>query len=389
MRKNNQKWSVEEFIEKRGVISYPEYQREPNVWDLTKKQKLIDSMLREIDISSIYLYDLGGGYYDCVDGRQRLNAILSFANLNIADEQYNGFPITILNEIYEDGPELEKIKDMRFEELPEVFQKKFQNYEISVVILSEVDNPLELNLFFLRLQLGQILNSGEKLNAMAGEMRDIIFKEFKNNPVFEAINVRYRRFTKEQIAAQIVLNYFSKAYTGNYHRSRYVDLLQFFKERAVLKEQDRRLIKQIRYNLEIVEKTFGDKLWLVNNKALMVSMFLFVSKLINERRSTLEVERFSEFFAKLIKTIRWQIPLGVTMDQPYTYIALDFQTYVTQAADEKRAIEKREEFLAREFDYFTSNRGMIRGDFEYEVLRGKSADSVRDSLFLGDLRSYH
>lgn len=186
-------------------------------------------MLREIDISSIYLYDLGGGYYDCVDGRQRLNAILSFANLNIADEQYNGFPITILNEIYEDGPELEKIKDMRFEELPEVFQKKFQNYEISVVILSEVDNPLELNLFFLRLQLGQILNSGEKLNAMAGEMRDIIFKEFKNNPVFEAINVRYRRFTKEQIAAQIVLNYFSKAYTGNYHRSRYVDLLQFFK----------------------------------------------------------------------------------------------------------------------------------------------------------------
>lgn len=149
------------------------------------------------------------------------------------------------------------------------------------------------------------------------------------------------------------------------------------------------MIKQIRYNLEIVEKTFGDKLWLVNNKALMVSMFLFVSKLINERRSTLEVERFSEFFAKLIKTIRWQIPLGVTMDQPYTYIALDFQTYVTQAADEKRAIEKREEFLAREFDYFTSNRGMIRGDFEYEVLRGKSADSVRDSLFLGDLRSYH
>ena len=387
MRKTNQKWKVEEFIEKRGVVSYPEYQREPNVWDLVKKQKLIDSMLREIDISSIYLYDTGGGYYDCVDGRQRLNAILSFADLNLADEQYNGFPITILNEIYEDGPELESIKDMRLGELPDVFKKKFMNYEISVVILSEVDNPLELNLFFLRLQLGLILNSGEKLNAMAGEMRDTIFKEFKNNPVFEAINVRYRRFTKEQIAAQIVLNYFSKIYTGNYHKSRYVDLLQFFKEKAVLKDQDRQLIKQIRYNLDFIEKTFGDKLWLVNNKALMVSMFLFVSKLIDEKRNA-EIERFSEFFAKLIKTIRWQIPLGVTMDRPYTYIALDFQTYVTQAADEKRAIEKREEFLAREFDYFSSNHGIIKGDVEYENLKGKSADSVRDSLFIGDLRSY-
>ena len=165
MKKENKKWKISEFIDKIGIISFPEYQREPNVWDLKKRQRLIDSILREIDISSIYLYRNEDNYYDCVDRRQRLNSILSYANKNTADEQYNGFSVTTINEIYNDDLDLESIKDMKIGDLPEKFREKFYNYEISVVELSEVENPLELNLFFLRLQLGQILNSGEKLNS--------------------------------------------------------------------------------------------------------------------------------------------------------------------------------------------------------------------------------
>lgn len=386
MKKDNKKWKIREFIDKIGIISFPEYQREPNVWDLKKRQRLIDSILREIDISSIYLYRNEDNYYDCVDGRQRLNAILSYANKNVADEQYNGFSVTTINEIYNDDLDLENIKDMKIGDLPEEFREKFYNYEISVVELSEVKNPLELNLFFLRLQLGQILNSGEKLNAMAGEMRDFIFKDLRNNPVFNSINVRYRRFTREQIAAQIVLNYFSMHYNGRYQRSRYIDLLEFFKENVNLNENDRGLNIKLKSSLEIIWKTFGDKLRLINNKALVVTLVLFVCKLIDHEK-TKDIEQFSEFFAKLIKTLRWQIPLGVTMEDSYKYLALDFQTYLTQATDEKYAIEKREAFLEKEFEYFKFNKNRIRGDLEYEEKNGKSPDSIRDLRFNGDLRN--
>ena len=382
MKKDNKKWKIREFIDKIGMISFPEYQREPNVWDLKKRQRLIDSILRGIDISSIYLYRNEDNSYDCVDGRQRITAILSYANKNAADDKYNGFPVTIINEIYKDRPDLEKIRDMKIEDLPKNFQEKFYSYEISVVELSEVEDSLELNLFFLRLQLGQILNSGEKLNAMAGEMRDFIFKDLKNNPVFNSINVRYRRFTREQIAAQIVLNYFSMHYKKSYHRSRYVDLLEFFKEKVKFDKNDRELIYKLKSNLETISDTFGDKLSLISNKALVVSAVLFVCKLIDHGKSK-DIEPFSEFFAKLIKTLRWQIQFGVEMEESYKYLALDFQTYVTQAADEKYAIYKREVFLESEFAYFSSHDNMIRGDLEYQKKNGKSPDSVRDSLFNG------
>jgi hypothetical protein len=378
--KKNERWTIQKLIERKGKISYPEYQREPNVWGLEKKQRLIDSILRGIDISSIYLFKNDENSYDCVDGRQRLNTILSFRGENPSDLEHNGFRVTVKNEIYEDKGELKEIKDKRFEDLSDSFKKKFEEYGISVVILSNVEEELELNLFFLRLQLGQVLNAGEKLNAMSGEMRDFIFEELKDNQYLQGINVRYRRFAREQIAAQMVINYFSLKKSREYHRARYIDLLQFFKEKAKMDEEDRKLIEKIKDNLGRITQIFDDKLSLIDNKALAVSTFLFASMLIDDSKST-ELEDFSEFMEKLIKTIKWQIPQGVNMDEEYIYLALDFYTYVTQAADERYAIEKRAEFLADQFRFFKENGKILRGDKEYQAHNGKSADAVRDNMF--------
>lgn len=380
MDKKNERWTIQNLIEMKGKISYPEYQREPNVWGLEKKQRLIDSILRGIDISSIYLFKNDENSYDCVDGRQRLNTILSFRGENPSDLEHNGFRVTVKNEIYEDKGELKEIKDKRFEDLSDSFKKKFEEYEISVVILSNVEEELELNLFFLRLQLGQVLNAGEKLNAMSGEMRDFIFEELKDNQYLQGINVRYRRFAREQIAAQMVINFFSLEKSKEYHRARYIDLLQFFKEKAKMDEEDRKLIEKIKDYLGKITQIFDNKLSLIDNKALAVSTFLFASMLIDNSKST-ELEDFSEFMEKLIKTIKWQIPQGVNMDENYKYLALEFYTYVAQAADERYAIEKRAEFLEDQFRFFKENGKILRGDKEYQTYNGKSADAVRDNMF--------
>ena len=78
MKKTNHQWKISELLKQFKEIEFPEYQREPTVWDLPKKRMLIDSILREYDIASIYLHRRDDRGLDCIDGRQRINAITSF-----------------------------------------------------------------------------------------------------------------------------------------------------------------------------------------------------------------------------------------------------------------------------------------------------------------------
>src|SRR4051812_45914311 len=80
-------------------IDFPEYQREPNIWSRDQKQRLLDSILREFDIASVYLYRKPDDSLECIDGRQRINAIMAFLNANPADARDNGFPLRFQNEI--------------------------------------------------------------------------------------------------------------------------------------------------------------------------------------------------------------------------------------------------------------------------------------------------
>ena len=94
-------WTVKKLREKYKEIHFPEYQREPNVWGHSAKQRLIDSMMRQFDIAPLYFYENENEIIDCVDGRQRIGAIMSFLGENENDPN-NGFQFKILNELYKD-----------------------------------------------------------------------------------------------------------------------------------------------------------------------------------------------------------------------------------------------------------------------------------------------
>ena len=61
----------------------------------------IDSMVRQFDISALYFYRNDDDALDCVDGRQRIGAIMSFVGEN-EDDSHNEYPFRILNEVYDD-----------------------------------------------------------------------------------------------------------------------------------------------------------------------------------------------------------------------------------------------------------------------------------------------
>jgi len=379
MKTEHEYWTIENLRSKINQIEFPEFQREPTVWNLEKKKRLIDSILRDFDISSIYFHKKEDGGFDCIDGRQRINAILSYLGINDADEYHNKFNLEVQNEIFNDGRYFVKVNGRRFENLPPDWQTKILEYRLNIVIVTEVTQDEELNLLFLRLQIASVLNAGEKLHAMTGQMRDWIFLNIKDDPFFKEISIPKRRYAREQVAAQIVLNVYSLEETQAFHRSRYVDMQDFLKEHARFGSKEKRLNERVMRTLHVLTQGFGQKLKCINNRALAVSVCLFVDRLINAGRER-EIDKFSEFLIKLLKTLKWQVPKGVDMDRAY-HDLLRFQTNITQAAPEKYAIERRHSFLDEYFRHFNESKE-IKGDTTYSRGTHKDPDKERRRINL-------
>lgn len=381
MKTRHDNWKIEKLVENIAQIEFPEFQREPTVWNLGKKQKLIDSILRGFDISSFYFYERDDGSYDCIDGRQRINAILSYLGINDSDVDHNGFNLKIENEIYDDRGVFEEVNGKRYENLNDAWKGRIDDYKLNIVFVSDIEHDdEELNLLFLRLQIASVLNAGEKLHAMTGEMRDWIFADVKEHNFFKKISIPTRRYAKEQVACQIALNAFGRKKDGTFKRSRFTDLQEFFKQYNTFRSEDKTLVKEIKKNLDIIDNHFSSKLSLIRNRALALSTYLSLSDLIEQGKEK-EVSLFVSFLEKLLKTMKWQIPKGVQMNTAY-HDLLNLQTNINQAAGEKTAIEKRHTFLGEYFYYFKNNDGLIKGDAEFQKQTGKNPDSEREIIKL-------
>lgn len=402
MKRNIEQWTIKKLIgEIKPYLGFPEFQREPAVWDLIKKQKLIDSILRGFDIAPIYLYKKDEENYECIDGRQRINAIYSFLGENKEfEDSDNDFKIKIDNEIYDESDTF--LLGLNGKTCAELKQSKEQkkaldwilDYKLNVIVLDsdvtdEQQNEQDLSLQFIRLQLASALNAGEKLHAMSGDMHDFIFSELfpptaerkkKGHPFFSAINIPYRRFAREQVAAQIALNYFSlRSKSPAFSRSRYIDLQYFFKRKTSFNDEDRALTKEIKVILDKIVKQFGEALCLIENRALAVTTFLFAAQLINDGKEKY-LPSFAEFLQEFIVTLKWQLKLyrDAKQNAQYREIFTDFQNYITQAAGESYAIERRHKFIEKYFEYYLKNNEIL-GDKEFKRDTGKSAKTERSN----------
>lgn len=373
MIKINLKWTIDELQKKQFEnIEFPEFQREASVWDLDKKRKLIDSILRDFDIAGIYLYKREDGNYECIDGRQRINAILSFLGLNVSKDEENAnrannnFRFISSDELL-GNQILTEYNNKTWQELKPSQQAKILNYVMNVIEITGIDNDEELNLMFLRLQLGVPLNAGEKLNAMLGDMRNFIFKNtlkdkgLGSQQYFRFLEIPQRRFSKELTASQIALNFFSLQTNEGFKRARFIDLQEFYRRYQKFETKDKSTRDLLIKRLKLVYDYLKDERKLkLKNRAIGVSVFFFINMLI-EKGQTNQINDFIKFLTLFLKRLKEQIEKGIDIEPRYRDL-LKFQTYITQAAVEKYAIENRQEFLWDYFNYYQKNNKKIKGD---------------------------
>ena len=380
MKKTIMPWYVADLKRSFRKISFPRYQREPNVWSLAAKQRLIDSMLRDFDIAALYFFDTGEESFDCVDGRQRIGAILSFVGLNEADGEHSGFKFEVMNEIHDDediygeaGHPFVTLSGLTYQDITErastdsvaeEFVNKLLDYEMMIVSLSDSREDVEFNLQFTRLNLGTIINSGEKLHAMVGDLRDRCFGELGGHMFLQSVRIRTRRFAREQLAAQIMSQVAAietreeVEVADRLVRMRYEDLQKLFKKHKQLTGSAEEWIAKVVKVMDQLGTAFSD-LAVFRSQAMVLSVVVLAYELWEER--WFKVKELAAFVEVLLARLREQLKKELDYEERYRYL-IEFQRHVAQASVERAAVRKRAKVLREEFLAWRRNEQVLRGD---------------------------
>ncbi|MET3501097.1 hypothetical protein ABIC45_002709 [Mucilaginibacter rubeus] len=153
---------------KRWVNLHPEYQRRL-VWDKKKKSLFIESLLMNIPIPPIFLYEWDYSRYEVMDGQQRLNAIIEFYS--------NRFKLTGLEQ-------WQSLNGKTYDDMPQLIKRALDRRRISATVLLAESTKKDGTENDLRKFVFERLNTGgQKLNAQ--ELRNCIYSGKFNNLIVE------------------------------------------------------------------------------------------------------------------------------------------------------------------------------------------------------------
>ena len=337
--------TIKKIYEDRDLFNFPDYQREPKIWRLKDKQLLIDSILNDIDIPKLYLYrKKNEKVFDVVDGQQRLWAIWGFI-----DKEY-AYKI--------------QGKNKQFEELDQHTRNKILSCKLQFTLIIDASDNYLRDLF-LRLQLGLLLNTGEKLHASSGTIRDFIFESMTKHRFIQAVNIPKRRFTKQTLCAQICINSFSMEEVDEFSRTRYEDLRYFFEQYQNPMGKDlkfyndrRKIIIATLDKLNLHFKSNAEKL---RNRSMTLSVYLFAEDLIktlSDADIKKTMPKFVSFIREFSTRLKQESKAGFKRKNEELYI---FESFLSNAPGEKYQIERRHKKLKEFFDYYQTSK-KIKGD---------------------------
>lgn len=190
--------SVLMIYSKRDQIqTNPPYQRMSDVWNLDKRQLLIDSLLNGFDIPKLYFHEFmpvkkvgkQTFRYAIVDGKQRLETIWKFID--------GEFPLAPDFSFFAD-PKI-KAANMTYADLSNKYPSLkiiFDSRTLPIITIQTEDIEL-IEEMFSRLNEAVPLNAAEKRNAWGGALPETIRNLAKHNFFIRSLpfgNTRYKHF---------------------------------------------------------------------------------------------------------------------------------------------------------------------------------------------------
>lgn len=126
----------------------PEYQRRHR-WDNEKRSKLIESLIMNVPLPPIFLYEFEYSNYEVMDGLQRLTAIASFYDDEFSLEGLTKWP---------------ELNGKKYSKLPKLVQQGVdRRYISSIILLHETAKSKEEAEILKQMVFDRINSGGEKL----------------------------------------------------------------------------------------------------------------------------------------------------------------------------------------------------------------------------------
>ncbi len=194
------------YAEKDHIQVDPDYQRMGGVWNLDKRQLLMDTILNELDMPKLYFHEFDSpktsddgkpAKYAVIDGRQRLESIYGFIEgkfglaedfTYFADPQVDARGLTY-QDLGKQYPLLKTILDS-------------YSIPVTTVLTDDLDLVEEM---FSRLNEAVPLNAAEKRNAKGGVMARVI-RDVANHRFFaENVPFSNNRYQYREVAAKFLL----------------------------------------------------------------------------------------------------------------------------------------------------------------------------------------
>lgn len=165
--------------QKRWINIRPEYQRRL-VWDRRKKSLFIESLLMNIPIPPVFLYEYDLSRYEVMDGQQRLNAVLEFYE---GDLVLSGLTTW------------KALNGLTYSECPPRIRRGLDRRRISANVLLAENIKKKTDADFIRRTVFERLNTGgQQLNAQ--ELRNAVYSGPFNELLIELAGNRLFRIAE-------------------------------------------------------------------------------------------------------------------------------------------------------------------------------------------------
>jgi hypothetical protein len=160
---------VLDFIKTRKWINIrPEYQRRL-VWDRTKKSRFIESLLMNVPIPPVFIFEWELSRYEVMDGQQRLNAIVEFYENRFALSGLEKWGV---------------LNGRKYADCPPTIQKGLDRRRISAVVLLAESAQFGKKSEDIRRLVFQRLNTGG-LSLKPQELRNSLYSGTFNDLLIE------------------------------------------------------------------------------------------------------------------------------------------------------------------------------------------------------------
>ncbi len=318
-----------ERIHHEEVDMLTDFQREGDLWDLTKQSRLIESILIRFPLPAFYFDGTDDNKWLIVDGLQRISAFKNF----IIDKKIKGQPFALKN--------LEFLKDLEgstYDALPRDMKRRIDETEITVYIISPgTPSKVKYNLFKRINTSGLVLEPQEIRHALNQGVPANFVRELSLLPEFKKAT-SYSIKTNRMLDRDFVTRFVSFYVLGykNYEPDLDTFLNKGMAEINKLSDDEQKKVKSnFVKSMKLAYDLFGDyafrKRYKINDTRKPINKALFETWSVNLAR--IENDKVEELVNKKEKLIAGFIDLLSNNT--------DFEKAITSTTGDKGRVNRR------------------------------------------------